>query len=127
MRSRRCVSFGARVHMQVPIAAKIFGRLEDSALEFTQQAISDVLGWPSEQFEGVDGALTFGMIYPIDMNFIGGILDLCVRKQASKPRPRLARCLVSILLAGAAGVGFHALCFDCVPIIQAIVVVFGDA
>ena len=56
---------------------KLFGRLEDGAFEFTQHHVDGMYEWPVKQFSPADEA-GYAAIYPLDMNFMSGFLDLCV-------------------------------------------------
>lgn len=59
------------------MAMKIFGRLEDGAFEFEQHHVDGIYDWPMRQFSPADEA-GYGAIFPLDMNFFSGFLDLCV-------------------------------------------------
>ena len=78
---------------QAPLAAKIFGRLEEcNAFEFAQNQIDDMLNWQLTQFEG--GGMAD--IFPVNMDLITGVLSLCVSIRSSK-RP-LRACLIVLFM-----------------------------
>ena len=59
------------------MAAKVFGRLEDGVFEFAQHHVDGMFGWPMTQFASTDVS-GFGAIFPLDIDFMSGFLNLCV-------------------------------------------------
>jgi len=63
--------------VMAPLAAKVFGRLEDGVFEFAQHHVDDMFGWPVAQFAPPDSG-GFGSMFPLNLDFMSGFLDLCV-------------------------------------------------